>query len=130
MGIARLVAHPEAHQRAAVQQVDPAPVPARGLRGKVRARPFVVEPRLAFDVPAVQLADDMEVRAAVVVTGLARPMALAAEARVPLQDELVGEQGEVEIEVTPGDPGLVALPFQLQPPVVDPDARTSMSSAS
>ena len=122
MGGAGLIAHAESHQRAAIQQVDAAPVPARGLRRHVGARPFVVEPGLAFDVLTIQLADDVEVRAAVVVAGLARPVTLAAEAGVALEDQLVGEQGEIEIELATGDLGLVVVPFELQPPIVDPDA--------
>ena len=93
------VAHPESHERAAVGEIDAAPVPAGRFGRHVGARPFVVEPRRSLDVPAVQLADHVELRAAVVVARLVRPVALAAEALLALQDELMREEVEIEREI-------------------------------
>jgi hypothetical protein len=51
-----------------------------------------------------------------------RAVALAAEAALALEHELAREERKVEVEIARGDLRLVALPLQLEPPVVDPDA--------
>jgi putative ABC transport system permease protein len=119
---ALLVAHLECHQRAAIRQVDAAPVPAARLGRHIGARPFVVEPRAALHVLAIQLARDLEVRAAVVVACLAGPVPFPAEAPLALQHQLSRQEAELEIKLPGNDARLVAVTLQLQPPVVDPHA--------
>src|SRR5687767_327444 len=116
-------AHLECHARAAIVKVDAAPIPPRGLRCHVSARPFVVEPGAAFHVAAVQLADHLEMRAAVVVARLVRSMSLAAESLLALQDELPREEAHFQIEIARRDAGVVAIAVLLEAPVVDPYAR-------
>src|SRR6185436_21161784 len=101
---ARFRAHLERHERAAVQEIDSGPVPARGFGGEVGARPFVVEPPGAPCVAAVYPAGDVELGPAVVVARFLRSIALPAEARLSLQDRLtIGKQSELEVEIARGD---------------------------
>src|SRR6266513_5980465 len=116
-------AHAKRHQRAAVEQVDPGPVPAGGLGGEVGARPFVVEPGAAHDLPAVDAAEDLQVGLAVVVAGLLGTVTLSAETRLALQKWLVGsEKRQVHVEFPRCDLRAVLISLEHQPPVVDPDA--------
>ena len=82
----------------------------------------MVEPRAARDRLAVQLAGDVELRAAVVVARFFRAASLAAEPGFALQHQLAGEKGEVEVEVARRDARLVARALERQAPVVDPYA--------
>src|SRR6266513_6337577 len=116
-------AHAKRHQRAAVEQVDPGPVPAGGLGGEVGARPFVVEPGAAVDLPAVDAAGDLQVGLAVVVARFLGAQTLSAETRLALQEWLVrGEKRQVQVEFPRCDLRVVSIPLEREPPVVDPDA--------
>src|SRR5207302_4462448 len=123
MHAALFPAHAERRQRAAVEQVDPGPVPAGGLGGEVGARPFVVEPGAAVDLPAVDAAEDLQVGLAVVVARSLGAQTLSAEARLALQQWLVrSEKRQVQVEFPRRDLRVVFVSFEHQPPVVDPDA--------
>src|SRR5206468_12221550 len=99
MHAALFPAHAERRQRAAVEQVDPGPVPAGGLGGEVGARPFVVEPSGSVDLPAVDAADDLQVGPAVVVARFLGTVTLSAEARLALQYRAIGsEKRQVQVE--------------------------------
>src|SRR5262245_39769482 len=110
----------ERHEGLAAGQVDAAPVPAYCLGRQVGAGPFVVEPGRAFDLAPVQLAQEVEMRAPVVIARLLRPVPLAAEAAFPLQHRRVGDQREIEVEIASRNPRLVAPALELEAPVVDP----------
>ena len=74
----------------------------------------VVEPRGAAHLHAVHLAHYVELRPAVVVARLFRPVSLAAEPGLALKDKLAREQREVEIEVASRDARLIARALEHQ----------------
>src|SRR3712207_6154114 len=108
MRAAAALAHAKTHERAAVNEIDARPVPADRLGRHDCARPFVVEPSGAAHPPAVQTSDDAEVRAAVVVARLLRPVPLAAVSVFALQHELAGIESELEFEIARRDVRAVA----------------------
>src|SRR3954454_25043618 len=107
-----------------MEQFDAAPVPARRLWREIRARPFVVEPPSAGDLAAVDRADHVDLRPAVVVARCPGAMALAAEAVLTLQDYERREQCEIQIKIRRRDACLIAIGLELELPVVDPDTGT------
>src|SRR5258708_5405232 len=107
----------------AVEEVEAGPVPAHRLGREVGARPFMIEPRAAADLTAVHFADHAQQRLAVVVARFLGPQSLAAVAVLALEHRLVvDEKGQIEIELARRDLGVVAVAFEKQLPVVDPDA--------
>src|SRR2546423_2706965 len=115
-----LVAHPEGHERTAVEKIDSSPIPAAGLGRHIGTGPFMVEPCGAADLPAAQRADDVELRAAVVVACLLGPVAFAAESGLALQYELPSEEGKVKLEVPGDDSRVVLRALEHHAPVVEP----------
>src|SRR4029453_6675901 len=97
------------HERTAVTEVEPDPVPARCLGRQILARPFVIEPRrtlYALPLPApVYGSRHREMRTAVVVARLCRDWAFATEARFALeQDRLRWRELEIERQLARVDP--------------------------
>src|SRR5207302_535336 len=123
MHAAGFPAHAKCRERAAVEQVDPGPVPACGLGGEVGARPFVIEPGGSVDPSAVDAAEDLQMGLAVVVARLLGTVTLSAETRLALQQWLVrSEKRQVQVEFPRRDLRVVFVSLEHQPPVVDPDA--------
>src|SRR5260221_13418864 len=106
-----LASHLKRHERAAVEEIDAAPVPACRLGGEIGARPFVVQPRGAANLLAVHRADGVEMRAAVVVARLLRPMALAAADGFSLQDDASRKKGQVKINLLSRNTGVIPVPL-------------------
>src|SRR5258708_4547684 len=121
-----LASHLKRHERAAIEKIDAAPVPACCLGGEIGARPFVVQPRGAADLLAVHRADGVGRRAAVVVARLLRPMVVAAEACFSLQDDAPRKEGQIKINLLTRKTGVIPPPLLLQPPVVEPAAGASL----
>src|SRR5258708_25110904 len=109
----------------AVVGVDAGPAPPPRLGREVGARPFMIEPRAAANLAAVHFADHAQQRLAVVVARFLGPQSLAAVAVLALEHRLVAdEKGQVAIELARRDLCVVAVAFEKQRPIVDPDAGT------
>ncbi len=123
-----MAAHHEGHQRAAVVQVDPGPVPADGVRAQDLARPLVIEPRpsrhLGRGRSGADAAGDRELGHAVVVARLAGQRPLARIAGLSLQQQgLRGRALERQAEVGRRDRDDVAAVRAGELPVADPHPR-------
>src|SRR5690606_24855850 len=84
-----LGANAKSHERRAVVEVESTPVPARRVARQIFARPFVIEPRAAFDRLAFALhahsPAHRKMRPAVVVARLDGSRTFARHALLPLQ---------------------------------------------